>query len=243
MAPIPVYTDSPITASKPSGVTPQTAQPSSNSKPTATRTSPTSASQASYPPAQPGAAPSLPTPTSAASQAYMPPRPTQTHNYDGPPRPQPGAVPVPSTATRTNIPPPPPRAGEEYQLPQQTPTGQPVAMPYPPQMSIPPPAVPYPSQQRGTSTTSAPPSVPSTQGPTASSGPANYSLEHPPGYHQNANASELDRYQKSAMQHSESEGQRDDSGGVWGAAKKWAQQTGEKIAAAENEVWKKINKE
>ncbi|KAI1417510.1 hypothetical protein F5Y13DRAFT_151168 [Hypoxylon sp. FL1857] len=227
MAPIPVYTDSPIAASKPSGVTPQTAQPSSNSKPTASRTSPTLPNQASYPSAQPGAAPSLPTPTAAASQAYMPPQPTQAYNHDGPPPPQPGAVPVPFTAAKTNIPPPPPRVGEVHQPPQQT--------PYPPQMSIPPPTGPYPSQQRGTST--------STQGPIASSGSANYSLEHPPGYHQNANASELDRYQRSAIQQSESEGQRDESGGVWEAAKKWAQQTGEKLAAAENEVWKKINKE
>ncbi|OTA59987.1 hypothetical protein K449DRAFT_384743 [Hypoxylon sp. EC38] len=237
MAPIPVYTDSPITASKPSGVTPQTAQPSSNSKPTATHTSPAPPNQASYPPAQPGVAPSLPTPTAAASQAYIPP-----HNHDGPPPPKPGAVPVPSTTTRTNIP-PPPRAGEGHQLTQHAPAGQPLSMPYPPQMSIPAPTVPYPSQQRGTSTTSTPTSAPNAQGPIASSGPANYSLEHPPGYHQNTNASELDRYQRSAIQQSELEDQRDDSGGVWGAAKKWAQQTGEKLAAAENEVWKKINKE
>ncbi|KAI1143774.1 hypothetical protein F5Y05DRAFT_5968 [Hypoxylon sp. FL0543] len=230
MAPIPVYTNSPIAASKPSGVTPQTAQPPSDSKPTATRTSPTSASQPSYPPAQPGAAPSLPTPTAAASHAYVPPQPRQAHDHDGPPPPQPGAVPTPPTALTTNIP-PPPRAGEEHQ------------MPYPPQMSIPPPTVPYPSQQRGTSTPFAPPSAASTQGPIASNAPAHRNLEHPPGYYQNANASELDRYQSSAIQQSESEDRRDDSGGVWETAKKWAQHTGEKIAAAENEVWKKINKE
>lgn len=36
----------------------------------------------------------------------------------------------------------------------------------------------------------------------------------------------------------------DDSGdGIWGAAKKLAQQTGERLAAAESEVWKKINKD
>jgi hypothetical protein len=68
-------------------------------------------------------------------------------------------------------------------------------------------------------------------------------LSHPPGYHQNANASELDRYQRSATEQRES----DDSGsgldGVWGAAKKLAQQTGERLAAVETEVWKKINKE
>lgn len=36
----------------------------------------------------------------------------------------------------------------------------------------------------------------------------------------------------------------DDGGdGIWGAARKLAQQTGERLAAAESEVWKKINKE
>ncbi|KAI1406677.1 hypothetical protein F4819DRAFT_4007 [Hypoxylon fuscum] len=228
MAPIPVYTNSPIAASKASGVTPQTAQPqlqpSSASRPAEASASPTSPSQASYPPAQPGAAPSLPTPTTTA-QAYIPP------NHDGPPPPQPGAVPVSSRAPGTTIP-PPPKVGEKYQPPQQTPSPQYMSMPYPQQMAVPSPTASYPSQQRGTSTASV-------QGPTALSG----SLQHPPGYHQNANASELDRYQRSAVQQNELEGQREDSGGVWDSAKKWAQQTGEKIAAAENEVWKKINKE
>ncbi|KAI1393642.1 uncharacterized protein F4822DRAFT_385341 [Hypoxylon trugodes] len=241
MAPIPVYTDSPI-ASKPSGVTPQTAAAPSTSTPTATRSSPTSANQVSYPSAQPGAAPSLPTPTTAASQAYTPPQPTQTHGHDGPPPPQPGAVPVPSGAAGSNIP-PPPKAGEKYQPPQQAPVTQPASIPYPPQMSIPPPTTPYATQQRGTSTATAPIATHSGQGPTAPDGSSIHSLAHPPGYHQNTNASELDRYQRSAIQQSELENQTGESGGVWDAAKKWAQQTGEKLAAAENEVWKKINKE
>ncbi|KAI2639779.1 hypothetical protein GGS26DRAFT_541619 [Hypomontagnella submonticulosa] len=234
MAPIPVYTDSPIAAAKASGVTPQTAQPASASKPAATTSSPTSPSQASYPPAQPGAAPSLPTPTTASSQMYVPPQ-------DGPPAPQPGAVPSPSRPTGANLP-PPPKAGEKLQLSQQAPESQP-PMPYPQQMSIPPPTAPYPSQQRGTAVASAPTPANSSQGPPTSSGSRTYSLEHPPGYHQNTNASELDRYQRSAIQQNEIEDRTEDSGGVWGTAKKWAQQTGEKLAAAENEVWKKINKE
>ncbi|KAI6092559.1 hypothetical protein F4821DRAFT_224357 [Hypoxylon rubiginosum] len=233
MAPIPVYTNSPIAASKASGVTPKTdLPPSVVSKPATTTASPTSANSGSYPPAQPGAAPSLPTPT-ATARAY---------GYDGPPAPQPGAAPTPTSAVNTSIP-PPPKAGEKYQPSQQTPAPQPVSMPYPQQMSIPTPTAPYPAQQHGTSTASVPTSY-NSQGPTATTGSGFYSLEHPPGYHQNSNASELDRYQRVATHQSELEGQREDTGGgVWDSARKWAQQTGEKLAAAENEVWKKINKE
>ncbi|OTB07984.1 hypothetical protein M426DRAFT_317487 [Hypoxylon sp. CI-4A] len=240
MAPIPVYTDSPI-ASKPSGVTPKTSEASSTSKPATTSASSNSPNQASYPPAQPGAVPSIPTPTTT-SQAYAPPQPTQAFNYDGPPAPQPGAAPTVPGTTKTNIP-PPPRVGEKLELPQQTPAAQPVSVPYPQQMSIPAPTVPYPSQQRGTSMIPGPTATYSSQGPTALGGPLAPSLQHPPGYQQNANASELDRYQRSAIQQSELEGQTDDSGGYWESAKKWAQQTGGKLAAAEQEVWKKINKE
>ncbi|KAI1467288.1 uncharacterized protein F4812DRAFT_58022 [Daldinia caldariorum] len=219
MAPIPVYTDSPITATKASGVTPQTAPPSTTSRPTPTSSSPTSSSQA-YPPAQPGAAPSLPTATAAV-------------NSNIPPAPQPGAVPIPTGVPRANIP-PPPKAGERL-----------VSIPYPQQMSIPPPTAPYPSQERGTFTVPVPTSVYGDQGSTAlSDPPVHHSLEHPPGYHQNSNASGLDDYQRSAIQRSEAETQTESpEGGVWEAAKKWAHQTGEKIAAAENEVWKKISKE
>ncbi|KAI4870804.1 hypothetical protein F4820DRAFT_402005 [Hypoxylon rubiginosum] len=232
MAPIPVYTNSPIVAAKASGITPQTDQPPSVSKPAKTTASSTSPNPASYPSAQPGAAPSLPTPT-ATAQAY---------SYDGPPPPQPGATPVSSRAVSTSIP-PPPKAGEKYQPPQQTPAPQPLSMPYPQQMSIPAPTASYPAQQFGTSTASVPASY-NSQGPTASTGSGFHNLEHPPGYHQNANASELGRYQRATTQQQrELEDQREDTNGVWDSARKWAQQTGEKIAAAESEVWKKINKE
>ncbi|KAI0007808.1 hypothetical protein F4779DRAFT_487143 [Xylariaceae sp. FL0662B] len=242
MAPIPVYTNSPISAEKPSGVTPQTApvgdQPSSISKPTTSTSSPTSSHQSFYPPAQPGAAPSLPTPTTAA-QAYSPsdPSPTQTLSHDSPPPPQPGAVPVPFGRARTDIP-PPPKVGEKYRPPQQTPAPQPVAMPYPHQMSVPVPTAAYPSQQSGTSVAQLPSSAYGSHRLVNPEG-----LDHPPGYHQNTNASELDRYQRSAVQQSDFGARPDDSDGVWGAAKKWAQHTGERLAAAESEVWKKINKE
>ncbi|KAJ3573652.1 hypothetical protein NPX13_g4620 [Xylaria arbuscula] len=96
------------------------------------------------------------------------------------------------------------------------------------------------SQQRATSTTTvASSSSPyETHLPPTSTGAEN--LSHPAGYQQNVNASEFDRYQRTAQE------QRvlDDSGdGVWGAAKKLAQQTGERLIAVESEVWKKINKE
>ncbi|KAI1644515.1 hypothetical protein F4815DRAFT_20632 [Daldinia loculata] len=232
MAPIPVYTDSPIAAAKASGVTPQTAPPSSTSKPTPTSSLPTSSSQA-YPSAQPGAVPSLPATTADASRARVSSQPIQTANHDGPPAPQPGAVPVPTGVAKPNIP-PPPKAGEKL-----------MSIPYPQQMAIPPPTAPNQSQQRGTSTAPVPTSEYSPQGSAALSGPpVHHSLEHPPGYHQNSNASELGNYQRSAFQRSEVEDQTGSSeSGVWEAAKKWAHQTGEKIAAAETEVWKKINKE
>jgi hypothetical protein len=71
-------------------------------------------------------------------------------------------------------------------------------------------------------------------------------LQHPAGYYQNANASELDNYQRSAISRNDSDYQQQhgaEDDGVWNAAKKWAQATGEKLVAAETEVWKRINKE
>jgi hypothetical protein len=35
----------------------------------------------------------------------------------------------------------------------------------------------------------------------------------------------------------------EDGDGVWQAAKKWASAAGDSLAAAEHEVWKRINKE
>lgn len=85
------------------------------------------------------------------------------------------------------------------------------------------------------------------QGPTTTTfaGYGGQNLQHPPGYRQDTNASELDRYQNAAIQRNNhaGEGGQQPEGGVWDSAKKWAQATGEKLAAAENEVWKRINKE
>ncbi|KAJ8114522.1 hypothetical protein ONZ43_g4884 [Nemania bipapillata] len=118
-------------------------------------------------------------------------------------------------------------------------------MPIPHQMAIPAPTAPQPSKQRGTATaTMASSSSPyAAQLPSAITGVGGddaQSLSHPPGYQQNVNASEFDRYQRTAMEQHE----LDDGGSsLWDAAKKLAQQTGERLVAAESEVWKRINKE
>ncbi|TGJ82912.1 hypothetical protein E0Z10_g5842 [Xylaria hypoxylon] len=235
MAPIPVYTNSPITAAKPDGVTPKTASSgtdasSKTSKASSSRTS--TYTPSAYAAAQPGAAPSLPTTTTPASaQPYSPlqPTPTTTIVSASPAPPQPGSVPV------SNLP-PPPKAGERYQPPTQILT---TTMPYPHQVAIPAPTAPL--LQRGTSTATAPSSSPyGTQIPSAMTGTGGDGASHPAGYQQNTNASELDRYQRSAVEERELD---DNENSMWGAAKKLAQQTGERLAAVESEVWKKINKE
>ncbi|KAI0526546.1 hypothetical protein F5B22DRAFT_164913 [Xylaria bambusicola] len=224
MAPIPVYTNSPITAAKPDGVTPKT-EPSKSQR-TSTPTSTSASTPATYAAAQPGATPSLPTPTRAVSSSALHTTPTTSIASASPAPPQPGSVPVSGV-------PPPPKVGERYQPPTQDPTA---TMPYPEQMAIPGPTIPY-SQQRGTSTATA---ASPYQAHVPSGNVGAESLSHPTGYQQNVNASEFDRYQRTAMEQRE----LDDGGeGMWGAAKKLAQQTGERLVAVENEVWKKINRE
>lgn len=251
MPPIPVYSDSPI-AAKPLGVTPQTATPDTSAPqsaaaPTTTTATPTKTQASYYPPAQPGAVPSLPAPTGTAQAYVLPAQPTPTGtrnvgNY-GPPPPQPGAVPAP---TKTAQLPPPPKAGERYvPPPQQTSAPQFVTTTYPQQMAIPPPTAAYPAQQHGTSTVPDPSSAYGGQGPGGFTGQGGQTLGHPPGYHQNANASELDNYQASSLQRNESRDRLDETEGegVWDQAKKWAAVAGSKIAAVESEAWKRINKE
>ncbi|KAF3019419.1 hypothetical protein E8E14_012984 [Neopestalotiopsis sp. 37M] len=250
MPPIPIYADSPV-AAKPSGVTPQTAVAGAaagheKTTPATVTASPTQSRTSSYPEAKPGAVPSLPAPTGTAAApsraAYIPPTPTQglVDKSDAPPPPQPGAAPQP-TASRTTHLPPPPKDGEKYVSPQSAP-----APSYPQQMSIPPPTMAYPAQQSGTMAAAPPPSTTTMYSSQIGAGSgAQQSLEHPPGYQQNADASELDRYQQSAIRRNESgyEYGSDDDEGVWNSAKKWAQATGEKLVAAETEVWKRINKQ
>lgn len=132
-------------------------------------------------------------------------------------------------------------------------------MPYPPQMAIPAPTAAYPAQQHGTITAAGSSLVTTLPGYAA----GGQSLQHPQGYQQDANAaSGLDRYQASAAQRGgggggggayyspaatagadSEQGRQSPEEGVWDTAKKWAQATGQKLAAAEGEVWKRINKE
>jgi hypothetical protein len=62
-------------------------------------------------------------------------------------------------------------------------------------------------------------------------------------------ASEFSSAQRAAHEASVAQERRpsligdDDEEGVWSAAKKWASAAGESLAAAEHEVWKRINKE
>lgn len=238
-----------------------------NSSPPATTTAAAAAAQG-YPPAQPGASPFLPAPTvpNAQSQYYPPIQPTPTQalpGSQGPPPPQPGAFPVPpgggpptatAKARATSTLPPSPRAGETTAAAPHVP---PMSA-YPPQMRIPPPSgtTPVQAAQRGTLTTSSAtgPNPTNTNAATTSAFEAGPSpLEHPPGYQQNAYAGEMDRYQRARQDALDAEersrsgslvGGGDGAAGerVWDSAKKALMAAGEKLAGAENEVWKRINK-
>lgn len=105
MAGIPIYTTSPINATKATAVTPQTAAPPTQPTFTApalnaATTTAAASTTSSYLEAKPGAA-GMPAPTAAASR-YVPVQPTPTLKADaGPAPPQPGAFPVPNaTSTR-----------------------------------------------------------------------------------------------------------------------------------------------
>lgn len=182
MSGIPVYTQSPINAAMADGTGPRTAaavptqgtQSGPNTNTATTTAIPSSTS--SYPAARPGA-PAMPAPTSAA-QRYAPMQPTLTTRLEeqGPPPPQPGAVPTPLNS-KSNLP-PPPKAGEKF-IPPQTAMPQ----PYPPQMNIPPPTNTYrgqpPSSSTSTTTTSSPPYP--TALPSDNYDAPRRSLKHPPG--------------------------------------------------------------
>lgn len=259
MPPIPIYASSPINPAKADGVTPQTADKGHNTS----NPPPTTTAQGAnaYPPAQPGASPAVPAPTGATfiSQLHQPIQPTPTQplaDTQGPRPPQPGAVPLPpglatsgSNGSGGGAIPPPPKATATAAA---NTTGTPV--PYPPQMNIPPPT--------GTSTGAMPQSVQHGTTTTFSGGfvsPGPSPLEHPPGYQQDVNADALNRYQRAAQDALEDEERRTrrtssaaavglgglagDEDGVWSGAKKMMTAAGEKLAAAEGEVWKRVNKE
>ncbi|KAJ4312991.1 hypothetical protein N0V84_009659 [Fusarium piperis] len=226
MPPIPIYTASPITAAKPSGTTPQTAHSedleASTGAPNSTDPPPTST-----PAPQPGARPSMPAPTGV-------PHPTPT----------PGAVPTPS-----NYLPPPPKAGETMHNAQ----AQSTEVSMPPQMSYAPVGGSEFAAQRSSTMTAPGPSPMVGLGSTSGlGGPSGNDFSHPRGYHQNVHASEFSSSQRAAHEAAVAQDNRrpslslmgdEDGDGVWQAAKKWASAAGDSLAAAEHEVWKRINKE
>jgi len=193
MPPIPIYADAPISAAKADGVTPQTAPP-----PTRTTDLPattTSATTSSYPAAQPGAA-AGPAPTGSVSrQAPPPPTSTISTNLqnDGPPPPQPGAVPTPfahSNGYNPNSP------------------AAPRAQPMPHQINIPPPTT---SALPTHSTVAASPASPTRRPVTLPMGPVSPTMHsrpqsissHPPGYQQNPYAAEMTSAQRASLEAAE----------------------------------------
>jgi len=121
-------------------------------------------------------------------------------------------------------------------------------MPYPAQMSIPSPTVP--TAQRGTSTAF----VRQVPVPTNLGFGTDDNLEHPPGYQQNVNATDMTSSQRAATEAAASEAEAraarrssrdafDEGQGVWDMTKKFVQAAGGKLQEAESEVWKRINKE
>lgn len=199
--PIPVYTQdaAPTSAAKVDGITPKTAAALSNASVTAPAPNPATTTaiphntSPPYPQAQPGLH-IMPAPTNAYGEPtgpasnYTPlppnPTPTQITQSDGPPAPQPGAVPVPpGGGARCNLP-PPPKVGEKYVPPTSVQAPQPTAhRMMPPQFGYAPPNSTY---QPATMST-----VPSTVPSQSYPAPLPYNspvvggnddrLEHPPG--------------------------------------------------------------
>lgn len=192
----------------------------------------------------------MPAPTGNAlkphCRQYVPLPPTRTTALDttglAPPQPQPGAVPVAPGASAKPTVAPPPKAGEKHRRDHgPEPTGVPT-VPSASQLAVPAPTVPL--ARRGTATTTA---VTGLFGGHA--GGLGGGAEHPPGYQQNANGAEPTSHGESrALYETEHDTERSsdargDDDGVWSSAKKWAQTAGEKLSAAESEVWRRINKD
>lgn len=271
MPPIPIYTDSPIAASKADGVTPQTAGSPSRA----------SGQTAYYPVAQPGA-PAAPAPT-----GYVPkpqPIPTQTiassAAYHGPPPPQPGPLPVAPTKTANSNTylPPPPKAGSVPSTSTTTTTTTPAVTAMPVQLNMPTPATnqaPTHSTYPGPSPTRSGPTT-INLGPVAPAFTSQYAVQdqnlqtHPPGYKQDTFAQEMSAAQRASLEAQEAADRprggslssilggvvgtgssssdglgtgSGDDGGVWGAVKGFAVAAGQKAVELEESAWRKVNGE
>ena len=252
---IQIHSEDPINAAKASAITPRTAYDSNAGIPSqpakATKMTPYA-----YPPAQPGAA--VPTPTRTIPQSFG----------SGPPAPQPGAAPMPPPPATTAQPSllPPPKAGEqplspEHYAPVQSTPAQP--QPYPPQMSQPTVDGPFNGIPPGstTSTSTRPFFNPSAQPSNVSSStdmPVRASLEHPPGYVQNPFASDMTPDQRFVAEQQQENGSDtlpslgyvdnpkgprpglEDDETVWGTARKWMKDKGDKASRIGDEVWDKF---
>ncbi|KAL2128141.1 hypothetical protein VTI74DRAFT_9612 [Chaetomium olivicolor] len=230
MPPIQLHTKSPINAAKASGATPQTDQSVDRApagaatstspfqphpNPTPTRT----VAPEVPPPPQPGAVPRLPKPTGTATtfSSQPPSRPGVSPDAGAPPPPAPTPAPIP---------------GPEVQIPEVS---------YPPQIAVPSPSVGH--NQRGTSTATAPPrtapaklwgSAQAYQPPNPVPAPSPYE-GGPGGYQQNTAGFDQPSYGPG------NGGEQED--GFLGSAMRLAKAAGEKLSAAESEVWRRINGE
>jgi len=264
MSPIPVHTSSPINTNLPSyplGASPSTA--ASRYAPGGSDAGPTTAapSSTSMPPARPGA-PAMPQPTNAVSSTYnhrfqptaTAPVATKTSGLsDGPPPPQPGAVPSPFSATREPTIPQPPQPGG---VPQWTPSS---ASPIRHTLPSPTPThsrpLPLPAHQQSATIYDPARSVP----PAGVTSTYTRDLSHPPGYVQDSRASFDDKPVESCQPFenrvSPSSSHRGgildgeptlDRGAeaepnVLNTAIAWAKAAGKKLSKAEEQAWKTIN--
>lgn len=266
MPPIPIHASSPINTNHPAnafGTSPSTAAARYTpadldaGPTTSTTTEPSSI-------ARPGA-PAVPQPTNAISSTYNNRfEPTATRStptsaatkFDGPPPPQPGAVPSPFTNTDAWTPkltiPQPPRP-IEADLQQQRNTSSPIRHALP----SPTPTRTHPPQplhgQIYSPTRSIPPAG------LTSTYPAPQDLSHPPGYMQDSRASfddkpvefcqPLDRRASPSSSRRGGildgeptfESSEDDESSVLNTAYAWAKAAGKTLSKTEEQLWKKVN--
>ncbi|KAL2164535.1 hypothetical protein VTH06DRAFT_3751 [Thermothelomyces fergusii] len=243
MPPVQVHIKSPINAAKASGVTLQTAAPGAagpddGSDDATTTTATTTSAEAAA--------------AAAASPAYCPssnPPPTRTvpSLQQQPPPPQPGSVPrlpeatgapAPRTAAAArNVAEGSPGAGGP--APPPPPTAAPFpGVSYPPQMGIPPPQ-PGHHNQRGTTT------EPLGRGAYPGPGPGNYQYyyQQSGSYGPSSTAGGyVPPYQGGGSGGSRGMHENEEEGFL-GSALKLAKAAGEKLSAAESEIWRRINGE
>ncbi|PHH72888.1 hypothetical protein CDD80_4195 [Ophiocordyceps camponoti-rufipedis] len=233
MAPIPVYSASPINAATGNN---QAAQGHEDQRPKPTSTAP---GLDGWQNAQPGAVPALPTATGVPPPATAVAIPSRVEP-ESPAGPQPGAVPVPPGL------PPPPKAGETAAAVKQHPQAPPqTSTPprLPPQLSYQAPPMPLPIQGRSSTASMAP--GPHMYPPSAGgyASPMGYQQGTQPAYSGSGHPPQQQPYgfpnSTSMSLHAEGDAE---APGVWDTARRWASAAGESLAAAESEVWKRINK-